>query len=212
MNTESTSPVHRSALSILSVSAAAALALAACAPDDAITSDEETDQVEDTPAPETEETDDATEPAGDEQTEEEATDNQAPEASGDHPVYQAIETVLAEYSGGVITEFEDNANDGGYIEVFVYDGSTEWELEVDSETFEIIDTEDDGIDADDEAEAQAVEIEISEALQTAEAESGAEPEDGELDTEDGTVVWQFEMTNDMEVYVDVATGEVVRTS
>ncbi len=194
------------------MSAAAALALAACAPDEDLP-DDEPDQVEDSPAPEPEEeTDDATESDEDEQTEEETTDDQAPEASGDHPVYRAIETVLAEYSGGVITEFEDNTNDGGYIEVFVYDGSTEWELEVDVETFEIIDTEDDGIDADDEEKALAVEIEIAEALQTAEAESGAEPQEGELDTEDGTVVWQFEMTNDTEVYVDVATGEVVRTS
>ena len=115
--------------------------------------------------------------------------------------------MLEEYPGGVITEFED---EGGYIEVFVYDGSTEWELEVDSETFEIIDTEDDGIDSDDEAEAQAVEIDIAEALQTAEAESGGEPKDAELDTEDGTVVWEFEMTNDVEVYVDVSNGEVVK--
>lgn len=53
-------------------------------------------------------------------------------------------------------------------------------------------------------------IEISEALETAEDESDGEPQDGELDTEDDTVVWEFEMTNDVEVYVDVTNGDVVK--
>ncbi|WP_191089997.1 PepSY domain-containing protein [Nesterenkonia ebinurensis] len=229
MSTENTiannrSPLRRSTFGILSVTAAAALALAACAPDEELPNDgEEITPGQEEDSPEAEQTDDAAdetaeEPAedttDDQTAEDEPTEEDAeqPEAGGDHQVYQAIETVLAEYPDGVITEFEDNTAEDGYVEVFVYDGTTEWELEVDSETFDIIDTEDDGIDDDDEQMAQAVEIEIAEALQTAEAESGGEPKDGELDTEDGTVVWEFEMTNDVEVYVDVATGEVVRVS
>ncbi|MVT26180.1 hypothetical protein GNZ21_07385 [Nesterenkonia alkaliphila] len=207
------SPLHRSAFGILSVTAAAAMTLAACAPDDEMPEDGEDvtpGQNEDSPEPEFEPTEEETEEATDDAGTGDDTDT--PEAGGDHPVYQAIEAALAEYPDGVITEFEDNTDEDGYVEVFVYDGSTEWELEVDSETFEIIDTEDDGIDADDEENAQAVQIDIAEALQTAESESGGEPKDGELDTEDGTVVWEFEMTNDAEVYVDVTTGEVVRTS
>lgn len=230
MTSNARSPLHRSTFGFLSVTAAAALALSACAPEEDLPAEEDTNQTEESPAAEAEETDTAEDTeqdtqetddaaaddeaaAEDTETEddaEDATEDDAAEASGDHPVYQAIETVLAEYSDGVITEFEDNTDEDGYVEVFVYDGTTEWEHEVDSETFEIIDTEDDGIDADDEEEAQAVEIDISEALQTAETESGGAPEDGELDTEDGTVVWEFEMDNDVEVYVDVATGEVVR--
>lgn len=210
MSTENTiksnrSPLHRSALGVLSVTAAAALALAACAPDEDMPEGGEDitpGQNEDSPEPEFEDTeDDAAEPEDDTDT---------PETGGDHPVYQAIETVLAEYPDGVITEFEDNTGEDGYVEVFVYDGSTEWELEVDSQTFEIIDTEDDGIDADDEEKAQAVQTDITEALQTAESESDGEPKDGELDTEDGTVVWEFEMANGVEVYVDVTTGEVIK--
>ncbi len=216
------------------MTAAAALALSACAPEDDSPAADDTAQVEDSPSPETEEaetdtdtetdqTDEATDEgtetddATDERTEETETDEATDEptedagtdASGDHPVYQAIDAALAEYPDGVITEFEDNTDDDGYVEVYVYDGSTEWELEVDSETFEIIDTEDDGIDADDEQEAQAVEIDITEALQTAEDESGGQPHEGELDTENGTVVWEFEMDNDVDVDVDVATGDVV---
>ncbi|NLS10971.1 hypothetical protein HGQ17_13395 [Nesterenkonia sp. MY13] len=227
---DSHGPIFRSTTSILSISAAAALALAACAPDDAVEDEDATqedtaqdDQTQDDQQDDSVEAEDTSDDADtdapevdgaaddDATAEEDTTEDDAAEASGDHPVYQALEAALAEYPDGVITEFEDNTNDGGYVEVFVYDGSTEWELEVDSETLEIIDTEDDGIDSDDEQEAQAVEIDIAEALQTAEEESGAEPKDGELNTEGGTVVWEFEMTNDVEVYVDVATGEVVKT-
>lgn len=36
-------------------------------------------------------------------------------------------------------------------------------------------------------------------------------EQASLDTEDGTVVWEIELTNDIEVSVDVTTGEVITT-
>ena len=213
---------HRNHLTVLSVAAAAALGLSACAPEDVedtTTEDggeaqevEQQDTGEESPDSlgDSADEDDATE--ADATTDEETAaedDTTDAESGGDHPVYQAIDAALAEYEGGVITEFEDNTDDDGYVEVFVYDGETEWELEVDSESFEIIDTEDDGIDDDDRQEAEAVEIEISEAIQTAESEAGAEPTDGELDTEDGTVVWEIELDNDTEVYVDVTNGDVV---
>lgn len=231
MNTQN-APIRRTSLTVLSVGAAAALALSACAPEEDTTEDagdaEEVEQQETTDdtagdAAETEdtETDDAATDETAEETDAATEDETADEtdaaeetgggqAEGDHPVYQAIEAALDEYQDGVVTEFEDNTSDDGYVEVYVYDGETEWELEVDSETSEITATEDDGIDDDDREEADAVEIEISEALQTAEEESDGEPHEGELDTEDGTVVWQFEMTNDVEVYVDVTNGEVVK--
>ncbi|MDR5711634.1 PepSY domain-containing protein [Nesterenkonia flava] len=222
----------RTAPALLSVTAAAALALSACAPENT-TDQDQNDQANDTDAQtetgtDTTPTDDAAEDTpgaadetpADDQTDEattdeptdEATDDATddPQAGGEHHVYQAIEAALEEYPDGVITEFQDNTDDDGYVEIFVYDGETEWELEVDSESFQIIDTEDDGIDDDDREKAEAVEIEIAEAIQTAEDEAGAEPYQGELDTEDGTVVWEIELTNGTEVYVDVATGDVVK--
>lgn len=230
--TNNTSANRRTYLTVLSVGAAAALALSACQPDDTTEDAGDAEEMEQQESPDTaddaagEETEDAgTEDTGAEDAETDAAaedetdaadeadpadETEGAEADGEHPVYQAIDAALAEYQDGVITEFEDNTSDGGYVEVFVYDGETEWELEVDSESFEIIDTEDDGIDDDDREEAEAAEIDISEALQTAETESDGEPHEGELDTEDGTVVWQFEMTNDVEVYVDVTNGDVVK--
>lgn len=218
-------------LTLLSVAAVAVLGLSACAPDDAEDTTEDAGQAEEIQDEGTDEqnseeqspeetsdvstADESTDAASDAGTEDEtAAADETTEADsgsgGDHPVYQAIEAALAEYEGGVITEFEDNTNDDGYVEVYVYDGDTEWELDIDSASFEIINTEDNGIDDDDRQEAEAVEIEISEAVQTAESEGGAEPTDGELDTEDGTVVWQIELSNDTEVYVDVTNGDVVK--
>jgi uncharacterized membrane protein YkoI len=198
MTYEAHSPLSRSTFGVLSVTSAAALALSACAPEEDFPADDDAGQTEESPSPDSEENDDAQDAEDTDDTDD------------DHPVYQAIEAVLDEYPGGVITEFEETSDDDGHVEVRVYDGTTEWELEVDSESFEITNTEDDGIDGDDEEKAQGVEIDITEALQTAEEESGGQPHKGELDTEDGTVVWEFEMGNDVDVYVDVATGDVVK--
>ncbi|WP_158583068.1 PepSY domain-containing protein [Nesterenkonia natronophila] len=201
MTNESHSPLSRSTFSVLSATAAAALALSACAPEEDFPEDEDAAQTEESPSPNSEENDDV--------QDEDATDD-AGATDDDHSTYRAIQTTLDEYPDGIITEFEDSSHDGGHVKVHVYDGSTEWDLKVDSESFEIVHTEDHGIHHDDEEKAQGVEIDIAEALETAEEESGGQPHEGELDTEDGIVVWDFEMDNDVEVYVDVATGEVVK--
>lgn len=126
----------------------------------------------------------------------------------DEPLFQAIDAALAEHPDGVVTELD---TDDDYYEIVVYEGQTEWELEVDRESFEIIDAEEDGIDSDDQQRAEAVEIDIVEALTTAAEEGGAEVEQVELDTEGGAVIWEIELTNDVEVSVDVSTGEVRST-
>ncbi|WP_022872373.1 PepSY domain-containing protein [Nesterenkonia alba] len=202
---------------LISVATAAALALAACGSDDTTEDTTEPAPQDTTEAPEPTEAEEEESPGvaePDETEDAEATD-QTPDAeeatsdqqAGDQPVYQALATVQEEYPDGVIIDFD---TEGNHIEFSVFDGNTEWEVDVDAETFEIIDTRQEGLDADDEQEALAVETDFGEALATAEAEGGAEPQEGDLDTEDGVVVWQIELSNDTEVSVDVATGEVVR--
>lgn len=217
MNTDMNTALSSPKAALLSVAAVGALALSACGPDDALDTDgngepdspvtvgtENGDSQEGSSAEsadgEGSETDD-TEEAGPE--EEEASDTDRP----DEPLYDAVDAVLAEYPDGVITELD---TDDSYYEIYVYDGETEWELEVDRESFEIIDTEDDGLDSDDQEKAEAVEIDFVEALVTAADEGGAIADEADLDTEDGTVVWEISLTNDVEVYVDVATGEVMK--
>lgn len=212
-------PARRTSLTMISVAAAAALALAACAPDDTAEEPAE-DQADDQAVDETEDTateDSETEaPEEDETTEEASPTEEETEEGGDdagtsdeHPVFGAIDAAEQEYPDGVVTEFD---HEGSYVEVYVVEGDTEWELDIDAETLEVISTDQDSVDSDDRQEVEAIGIDITEALQTAVDESGAQPHDAELDSEGGTVVWEFEMDNGSEVYVDVATGEVTRTS
>lgn len=206
MNAEKPTSETARAFALLSAAAAGTLALTACGPDD-------TDDGSEPGSPVTvgtendSQTDDQDDDAQQDAPEQDATEGEDGE-SPDEPLFQAIDAALAEHPDGVVTELD---TDDDYYEIFVYDGQTEWELEVDRESFELIDTEDDGIDSDDQEKAEAVEIDIVEALTTASEEGGAEVEQAELDTEDGTVVWEIELSNDVEVYVDVVTGEVVKT-
>ena len=206
MNAEKPTSGTARAFALLSAAAAGTLALTACGPDD-------TDDGSEPGSPVTvgtendSQTDDQDDDAQQDAPEQDAAEGEDGE-SPDEPLFQAIDAALAEHPDGVVTELD---TDDDYSEIFVYDGQTEWELEVDRESFEVIDTEDDGIDSDDQEKAEAVEIDIVEALTTASEEGGAEVEQAELDTEDGTVVWEIELSNDVEVYVDVVTGEVVKT-
>lgn len=217
MHTEMKTQTKAPTTVLLSVAAAGVLALSACGPDDAL--DTEGSGEPDSPVTvgtedqeETAETGQDESPAqdgGEPGAEDSAAEDSAAEGADrlEEPLYDAVGAVLEEYPDGVITELD---TDDSYYEIFVYDGETEWELEVDRESFEIIDTEDDGIDDDDREKAEAVEIDIIEALTTAAEEGGAEVEQAELDTEDGAVVWEIELTNGSEVHVDVSSGEVVK--
>lgn len=188
----------------LSVTAVAALALSACGPDDELNGEDAPEDVTVDPDDEQDQSDEQE----DSQDGAEAQDAQDGASSEDEALYEAVAAVLEEYPDGVFTEFDD---EGDYYEFFIYDGETEWELEVDAESFEIIDVEDDGIDDDDRQEAEAVEVEFEDALRTAAEEGDAVPTDAELDTEDGAVIYEIELANDTEVYLDVASGEVVST-
>ncbi|GAB3842308.1 PepSY domain-containing protein [Nesterenkonia populi] len=198
--------------------AVVALGVTACSPDDA----------------EFEENDDAAETAG---TEDEAQDNgetdsddagteaqdgegepttaeepEADEAEAAEDEVRAVAEFLAEeYPDGEIGEIED---EGGYFEVEIFDlgSGTEYEFDIDPETFEMWDYDEETLDSDDQQKAEAVEISFLDALDTAEGEAGEDPtfDEAELDTEDGVVVWEIEFVNDVEVYVDVASGDVVK--
>ncbi|WP_258935003.1 PepSY domain-containing protein [Nesterenkonia pannonica] len=82
---------------------------------------------------------------------------------------------------------------------------------MDPETYEVTNEEQDDLDSDDLQKAEAVEIDFVDALRTAEDEGGAEPEDAELDDHNDTIVWEIELVDGTEVYVDVTSGDVVET-
>lgn len=216
MNTENPTAGTSRAFALLSLAAAGTLALAACGPADTgdggdggepVTVDTENgDQAEDQDdAAQDAQQDDAQD--GQAQQDETAAEDDEGETS-DEPLLQAIEAALAEHPDGVVTEAD---TDDEHFEIYVAEGSTEWELDIDRQSFEIVDSEQDDLDGDDQQEVESVEIDIHEALTTAAEEGGAEVEQASLDTEDGTVIWEIELTNDVEVSVDVTTGEVITT-
>lgn len=209
---------------LLSVAAISALALSSCANNDLGADDDdaeptptvtetETETVESEPTEEpTAETTDEAEPTEEttgspEADPTETGDPQADDAAtgDDEPLYQAVDAVEQEYPDAVVLDFD---TEDSYYEFTILDGDTEWELDVDRQDFTISNAEEDDVDSDDERKADAVEIDFSEALRTAEDEGGGMPEEAELDEENDTVVWEIELDNGTDVYVDVATGEV----
>ncbi|MGC5615902.1 hypothetical protein [Georgenia sp. Z1491] len=103
-------------------------------------------------------------------------------------------------------------DDTGY-EVDVVDGSTLIDVTLRAD-HSIVEQESDDVDDDTVAELETAELTIIDAI-TAAAEEGAISDDPmveeiELDTEDGTVYWEFDHDEDdeVDVYVDAVTGEV----
>lgn len=221
--------IKNTTFGILSVAAATTLALAACTPDEenGDTADDQNNEVQedtngadDTAEFEDDAADDAETDAADEPTEEETDDaaaeddaaaDDADQAGGEGAAYEAAEAVAEEYPEAVISQFEVESDE---IEVDIFDleGDVEVELRLDPETYEITSEEEDELDSDDRQKAEAVEIDFIEALQTAEQEGGAEPEDADLDDENGTVVWEIQLVDGTDVYIDVATGDVVEST
>lgn len=213
---------------LLSVAAVSALALTSCASDELNPDDDDAQPTATvTETVEAEATEETTEDATEETTEDATTDAEATEdptgspdaeatetddpqaddsdAEGDDPLHQAVDAVEQEYPDAVVLDFDTEAS---YYEFTILDGDSEWELDVDRESFEISNTQEDDVDSDDQRNADAVEIEFADALRTAAEEGGGTPEQADLDDENGSVTWEIELDNDTEVYVDVATGEV----
>lgn len=162
---------------------------------------------------EAESTDEASEEASEEPTDASSEEpSQAEQDVENHPVYSGLAAVEAEYPEGVVFEGEDE--DSSY-QWEVYTEGTVLQVEVDKQSLQIVQTEDEGTpDGEEQAEIDAVGITLEEALRAVEDQagdpSGAFLDSVDLDTEDGTVVWQIELATGAEIDVDVTTGEIVR--
>ncbi|WP_022872437.1 PepSY domain-containing protein [Nesterenkonia alba] len=206
---------------VTAVAAVTSLTLAACAPEEAAQFEEENQNAEeaetvdegteDEPAEgqDTEENEDPGAATDEDEAEDTADDSDTGAASGEGAVYDVAEFLAEEYPDGVIGQLED---EGAYFEVEIFDpaAEVEYEFELDPESFDIWDYEEESLDGDDRAKAESVEIEFTEAVQIAESEGDSEFYEADLDTENGVVVWEIELRNDVEVYVDVATGDIVK--
>lgn len=129
-------------------------------------------------------------------------------------LWAAISTA-EEDAGGTAYEVDDQDDDGTW-EIDVAVGDRSIEVTVTSDGAEVVGTDDDDdLDDDDRRALDAATITIQDAITTALNEVPGTFDDAELDEEDGSFHWEISIDatdgdDDVEVYVDVESGDVVR--
>lgn len=130
--------------------------------------------------------------------------------------FAAIELAEAEAGGTAFEIDRDDLGAGGW-EVSVAVGDDEVDVDIDREGTEVLGTDtDDDLDAEERAALDTATVTLADAIQTALDEvGGGLLDDVELDEERDTVAWEVTIddgagSDDVEVYVDIVTGEVVQ--
>lgn len=114
-------------------------------------------------------------------------------------------------AGGMAFELDDE--DGGNWEVRVGVENEEFEVVVDAAGTEVLRSErDDSLDGEDAGRLNGVQIGLSEAIGIAVSEytGTARLDDADLTTEGDTVAWEIGFVDDVEIYLDVLDGRVIR--
>ena len=122
-------------------------------------------------------------------------------------------TFAAGEAGGTAYGLDDSDLTGTWeVDVLVGDRSHEIEVSEDGTTVEGREEED--ADRDDIDRLGRAQVTIEDAIDTALAEVPGTLDDVELDDEDGTDVWEVTIdaadNDDIEVYVDAGSGEILR--
>lgn len=119
------------------------------------------------------------------------TTSDAEGASGDDPVFSAIEAVLADYADGIIVDI-DRDDDGSHYDVDVVAGDEIIELEVTTDG-DITEDEREG-DDDDIQEAQQATVTASEAIEEALSQNDeAVLDEAQLDEDDDQLTWEIDL-------------------
>lgn len=201
-----TNSTRRSTRSLLTVAAALTLSvpLAACG---------DTDEPTDQPAV-TGGAQDETEPgdAGNDAGTQGTTDDTGASPSGSQDALATAVSSAEDEAGG--TAFEIDLEDDGEWEVSVAVGEEEVQVRVSADGSEVLDSRSDGtLDRDELAALEVATVPITEAVATALGEVGGTFDDADLDDDGGTVSWTVTIDrdgdDDVEVYVDIASGEIL---
>ncbi|WP_022923088.1 PepSY domain-containing protein [Ornithinimicrobium pekingense] len=119
-------------------------------------------------------------------------------------------------AGGTAYEIDDQDDDGSW-EVDVAVGDRSVEVTVSEDGLTVVGTEDDDLDDDDRTAVEAAGTTLADAIETAVTEVGGTLDDAELEEEDGAWLWKVTVDgadsgdDDVDVLVDVSSGEVVST-
>lgn len=109
------------------------------------------------------------------------------------PVFDAIDLVLAQHPDGVIIDI-DREDDTVVYEIDVAVGQEILELDVDSATGDVRESDRDNDDEDDLAKAQAATVTAADAItQALEAHPDGVLDEASLDDEDGRLQWQIDL-------------------
>lgn len=125
--------------------------------------------------------------------------------------FAAVELATTEITGGQVIALD--WDDDGHWTVDLISGDTEHEVKTNAEGTEILEQEQDSVDREDAERLTEVQVSLEDAVRTAMGEAEGDFDAVDLDTQGGAVVWEVEIDtpdgNDVSVYVDVATGEVL---
>lgn len=199
----------------LSLAAAAALALSACATDNNATeSPSPTNDTASVAASPTETTTDDQSPTTEDTQTATADDNQA---TGDDKFEDVIKVAEGEVSGSKAIDYEFDEGDGpDAYEIDVVDGNNvkhEIDIDVDGSTV-TKNEQDDTLDGDDLKEFEGATVSIVDAVKAARSEAGASAvvDEVELEWEDNKSVWEVKFkdgTTETKVKVDAGSGDVI---
>ncbi|WP_432560237.1 PepSY domain-containing protein [Granulicoccus sp. GXG6511] len=138
-------------------------------------------------------------------------DDQAPEERNQGAL-QAIATA-ADAAGGTPYEIDDSDDDGSW-EVDVMVGERSHEVKVSADGQNVVEQEEDDSDGDDRERLGQAGLSMAQAIEAALREVPGTLDDVELDEEDGAPVWEVTIDtpdqDDIEVYIDVRDGNVVK--
>lgn len=132
----------------------------------------------------------------------------------DDTAWRSAIATAEEHAGGTAYELDDQ-DDNGTWEIDVAVGDRSVEVTVSADGTSVVETEDDDdLDDDDRQALSVATITLEDAILTALAEVPGQLDDAELDDDNGTFAWEITIDvdndDDVEVYIDVVTGEVLR--
>ncbi|MDY6054710.1 PepSY domain-containing protein [Micrococcus sp.] len=133
-------------------------------------------------------------------------------ADGADPAYAAIDTVLAQYDGGIIVEM-DLSGDGLRWEVDVVTGDQVKELDVTSDG--VVTETDRDADQDDVRKARDAQVTAEQAVSTALlGREDQRVDEVDLSEDDGRLTWEVELdradrSSGAELTIDARTGEIL---
>jgi uncharacterized membrane protein YkoI len=144
-----------------------------------------------------------------------ATSTSSPETGGEAAaVVGAVVAAEEAVTGGQVFEIDRKDGEEGW-EVKLAVGDREKEVDVSQDGSEVTPQEgDDQLDQEDRERVAQVQVPLEDAVRTALDEVDGTLDGAQLDTEDGTTVWEVDVDDpdgtSVDVYVNVANGSVVK--